>query len=216
MRLEAVARGLGVDAPGHAYGPWLAARGAGLKAAAKTALEAFLAEALTWPQQRRRDFIVWLDGVRQGLDDPGAAAPHPLMTRLVLPTLKAWTDSEPQAAMPHLLLGRFHVWTLDPTPPLEHFRRALERDAGQAAARRGVISALFDIVERNQHHLPDTYLGDRARDAASMEEAAALAQGLPDADEAWDLARHAAVLRDRALRRRDDGGLAVYGFRPER
>lgn len=211
-RIEALARALTPDAPGHAYGPWLAARGAGLKVQAKAALEAFLKDALAWPDPRRRAFILWLDGVRERMDDPGVVAPHPLMTRLVLPTLRAWAESEPAAAMPHLLLGRFHSWPLDQTPPLDHFRRALERDPDLAPARRGVIHALFDRVEYSQHHLPDGYLGDRAADAADMQEAADLARSLPDPDEARDLTAHAAMLRDRALGRRNDGGLATYAF----
>jgi hypothetical protein len=211
MRIEALSRQV-VGTPGGAYGIWLAARGAGLKVQAKAALAAFLEEALIWPDQKQRDFAAWLDMVSTALDDRAAATPHPLMTQLILPTLRNWADTDPRAAMPHLLLGRFHSWLLDPEPPLDHFRRALKRNPDLVLARRGVIQALCDAVERNQHHLPDSYLGDRAQDAASMDEVAAMARNLPDPSEAEGWARHAAMLRDRALRHRDDGGIAAYGF----
>lgn len=211
-RMEALARNLTPDSPGHAYGPWLAARGAGLKDQARTALEAFLAAALSWPDERRQSFILWLDDVRGRLDDPGAATPRPLMTRLVLPTLRAWAESDPAAAMPHLLLARFHSWSLDETEPLDHYRRALARDPRMETARRGVIHALFDQVQYSQHHLPDSYLGDREADAARMDEAAELARSMTEKDERDTLIAHAAVLRDRALGVRSDGGLAAYGF----
>ncbi len=60
-RIEALARSLQPGSVGHAYAPWLAARGAGLKDQARAALGAFLNEALAWPEARRRDFVVWLD-----------------------------------------------------------------------------------------------------------------------------------------------------------
>lgn len=211
-RIEALARSLQPGSVGHAYGPWLAARGAGLKDQAKAALGTFLNEALAWPEARRRNFVVWLDQIGEQLDVRRAITPHPLMTRLVLPTLRAWAEAEPADAMAHLLLARFHDWSLDDTSQLDHYRRALERDAGLVAARRGVIHGLCDMVERNQHHLPDDYLGDRERDAASMEEAASLAEGLPDATERQGLLAHTAMLRDRALSMRNDGGLATYFF----
>lgn len=212
-RIETLARTLRPGSPGHAYGPWLAARGAGLKDRAKAELEVFLADALVWTVAQRRDFVVWLNDRCEELDVRRAITPHPLMTRLVLPTLHAWIAAEPRAAMPHLLLASFHDWTLDDSSPLDQFRRALELDSGLVAARRGVIHGLCDIVERNQHHLPEDYLGDREQDAARMDEAASLANGLPDAGEVQDLIAHTSMLRERALGQRDDGGLASYSFR---
>lgn len=211
-RIEGLASQAFPGSPASAYAPWLAARGAGLKAVAKVALEAFLKESEAWPEAERREFVLWLDGVRDSLDDPGAIAPQPVMMRMVLPTLRTWAAAEPQAAQPHLLLGRFHVWRLDGENRLVHFRRALERDPSLVAARRGLILALFDLVERNQHHLPEDYLGDRNTDAAHMDEAFHLSQAMPNAAEAEDLSRYAAVLRDRAVGGGAGGGLAIYGF----
>ncbi|MBC6981401.1 hypothetical protein [Caulobacter sp. 17J80-11] len=212
IRVETLARLALADPRASAYAPWLAAKGAGLKAQAKAALEAFLKRAEAWPEDGKRGFVAWLDGAREGLDDPGAVTPHPVMTRLVLPTLRTWAEAEPQAGEPHLYLGRFHDWTLDLTPPVDHFRRAFERAPDLVAARRGLVLAMIDIVERNQHHDPADYLGDRDEDVARMEEALSLAQGLPDAAEADELGRHAAVLRDRASGAITGGGLATYSF----
>lgn len=184
---------------GEAYGDWLAARGSGKKAQAKVALDRFLIEALSWSSERQRVFITWLDTVRDGFDDPDAVAPYLLMTQLILPTLKAWVSAGPNASEAHLLLGKFHRWDLDATRPIDHFRRALKCNSDGIAAKRCTIGALCDMVARNQHHLPSTYLGDRNRDVARMVEAVALAAALPDKTEADQWTEYATLLRDRAL-----------------
>ncbi|HWW57046.1 MAG TPA: hypothetical protein VN047_09150 [Sphingopyxis sp.] len=195
-----------------AYAPWLLAKGGGLKAQAKSALGTFLAEAQAWPETVRRDFIVWLDRARQEFNDRKAITPHPVMTKLVLPTLQVWIANEPDAAWPHILLGRFHDWKLDAVPPEVHFRAALRRDPAITEAQRGLAFALVDIVEYNQHHLPGAYFGDRAEDVARMDEVLILSGAVPDAGESAWLNRRARTLRGHAAGETVSLGAASYPF----
>ncbi len=213
-RLEQAARKAANGDLTRAYAPWLAAKGAGLKAQAKTALGAFMAIASTWPQDHRRAFVRWLDEASDDLDDRRAMTAHPVMTGLVLPTLKDWAATEPDDPWPHILLGRFHDWTLDDRHPERHFRAALMIAPDMIEARRGVAQWLLDIVERNQHHLPEDYLGDRAADTARMEEVIQLSAGLPDPDEAERLRRRALRLRGHATGEIAGEGLTTYGISP--
>ena len=205
-RLEQAARKAAANNLTSAYAPWLAAKGAGLKAQAKAALNAFMSIASTWPNDQRRAFVRWLDEASDDLDDKRAMTPHPVMTGLILPTLNDWAATEPNDPWPHILLGRFHDWTLDDKHPVRHFRAAMKIAPDMIEAKRGVAVWLLDIVERNQHHLPEDYLGDRVADTASMEEVIHLSAGLPDPNEAeW--------LRTRALRLRCQATEQIAGER---
>lgn len=201
-----------VDGPECAYANWLSAKGAGLKAEAKVALEAFLSGAENWSSSDKKNFIRWLDRARDGFDDQKAIVPHPVMTKLILPVLRDWIEADPGAAEPHLLLGRFHDWKLDPVHPEEHFRASLRRDPAEVEAIRGLAYALLDIVERNQHHLPGAYLGDRLSDVARTDEIISLSGALPDVEEAGRLKCRAAELGGHAAGRTSSRGSAVYCF----
>lgn len=201
-----------VDGPEWAYVNWLSAKGAGLKAEAKVALGAFLLGTENWSSSDKRNFIRWLDRARDGFDDEKAIVPHPVMTKLILPVLRDWIEDDPGAAEPHLLLGRFHDWKLDPAHPDEHFRASLQRDPAEVEAIRGLAYALLDIVERNQHHLPGAYLGDRLSDVARTDEIISLCDALPDVEEAGRLKCRAAELGGHAAGLTRSRGSAVYRF----
>ena len=197
-----------------AYAPWLSAKGAGLKAQAKAALTAFLTIASAWPHDQRRAFVRWLDEASVDFDDRRAMTPHPVMTGLVRPTLNDWVATQPNDPWPHILLGRFHDWTLDDQHPERHFRAAMKIAPDMIEAKRGVAVWLLDIVERNQHHLPEDYFGDRVADTASMEEVIHLSAGLPDPNEADWLRSRALRLKGQATGEFAGEGMMTYVISP--
>lgn len=197
---------------GHAFQPWLAARGAGLKRQSVGMLDAFIDTALQWREPQRRAFVVWLDSVRERFYDKGIVTPHPLKMRVIMPTVNAWREAEPDSPTPYLLLARFHDCRHDDTSPETYYRLAFERDPTSMVAREGIIDTVLDAVDRSQHHLPDTFLGDPAECIARLDEIMVLATESGDEKLAQSVADWVAVLRDRARGVRDDGGLSTYSF----
>lgn len=201
------------DAPWHGYGPYLAARSRGLKREAANALDAFIADAASWPETGARAFIEWLDGALEGFLDRGVLLPFPLRTRIVLPALRRWSDEG--SAYAAFMLGHIHNWKSDETAPLKYFELALERDPAMDRARAGLLGARLDHVHFNQHHLPDEYLGDRGEDIAFLNEQRGVVAGFTDPALGQPWLDEIAVLEARARGERDDGGSRTYAFKAD-
>lgn len=166
---------------GDPFAVYLERRGAGLKSEALQALDGFLAAATAtaWPEARRRAFVLWLGGARDRFDDPGLVAPHPLVVGLVLPVLAAWAEAAPGDPEPHLLRGLFHDYRTGEADPETHFRRALERDPAHPRARSELARVLIDRAAGCAACGPTDAELVQTR-GVWLDEAAALARGLPD------------------------------------
>lgn len=172
------------------YALYCRARERGLRPRALGHLDAFLRAAVRWPFPERREFAGWL---ARALENPDweryDLSPHPLVVRLLRPTLLEWTEREPASPLPHRWLGMFfsaYAYTAaaqapdSPLPAERHLRRALELDPGEQPARIHLVRLLLERLYFAAHHLPAVYLGDPGEDLALAAEVARLVEGVAE------------------------------------
>jgi hypothetical protein len=139
----------------------------GLRAAAFSALDRFVANLERAPFPERREFVDWLLRRTDGRDGLGMVMPHPLYRRIVEPTLIQWTEIDPGCADPYQWLGGY-----------ENLKHALKLNPNDHIARRKLISRILQRVSFATHELPAGYLGSPLEDLVALDEAEALTQEL--------------------------------------
>jgi len=127
------------------------------------ALKVFLDDTVAWNFIERLKFTKWLLSRSIGVSDPRVLIPHPLLSRMIVPTLREWQASMPEASEPHLWLGLLRC-----DDPRQHIQRALELDPSNQMARCTLIDWILGDVEYSQHHFPEFYIGDPEADLAIL------------------------------------------------
>jgi hypothetical protein len=169
-------------------------RGQGVRAAAMEHLNKFLQAAAPWSLEERLAFTKWVLWRSRKLQYDRVVLPHPLREKLLIPTLRSWSEASPSAAESHLWLGLLRC-----DDPAHHLDQALRIDPSCELARRTRIDWIISGVEYNQHELPSFYIDDPADDLEELDRASELVAG--SAVEAWARIRleEIAELRTRAI-----------------
>jgi hypothetical protein len=213
-RLPAVARRAEERPEWRAYAEFCDLRGRGIRKQALERLDRFIAEAATWPFDRRLDFVTWILRESKAFRDRGSCLPQPLLASLIVPTVRSWRENAPEDAEPSLWLGLLRC-----DNPSRHLEEALELDATCNEARKTLVKWILEDVEVNQHELPAFYINDPRDDLKSLDQAGLLTTGSEDG--AWIEATRPAIsrLRARAEKWLDahprEGDFAVSGKKPE-
>jgi hypothetical protein len=147
-------------------------RAQGVRAAAMEHLSSFLQGAVDWSLGERLTFSKWVLWRSRKFHDNRVVLPHPLRTKLLIPTLRSWIESSPGEAEGHLWLGLLRC-----DEPWLHLEQALELDPSCELARRTLTDWIISGVEYNQHELPSGYINDPVDDLNDLERASRLASG---------------------------------------
>ncbi|HLL81549.1 MAG TPA: hypothetical protein VK420_02815 [Longimicrobium sp.] len=195
------------------YARYCRLRDQGLRREAFRSLDDFLHAAERWAFEERREFAAWLSELlapRESRHDD--LTPHPLIARLLRPTLLEWVEREPGAVLPHRWLGIFfsgYPHAQDGLSSQEHLRRAIELDPGEQPARIRLIHDQLAYLEYAMHHLPDYFIGDPEEDQAFTGEVARLIERVADPRTRSELQAELASARQLVedwIAFRDEGG----------
>ena len=174
--LEAIALSLQESTDVKEFSDYCRLRAEGLRKQAFEALTRFLFQALNWEFEKRRDFVNWLLTAQYNNPKVHQLIPHPLMKKLLEPTLNEWVQYQPESPIPHRWRGVYFR-------ELEELERALALDATDLVARSFAASRLLKDVEYDTHHLSDgIFLGSEEEAESLLEEAFAHIQGLPESE----------------------------------
>ena len=77
------------------YGRYLELRAQGLRRPAMAVLSDFIADAVNWPFERRRDFMHWLAGKLANVEIWGELLPGNLVRDLLTATAREWRSRKP-------------------------------------------------------------------------------------------------------------------------
>jgi hypothetical protein len=178
----------------HDFSRFCELRGQGARAAAMEHLNKFLHAAARWSLEKRLAFSKWVLRCSRRFRDDRVVLPHPIRERLVVPTLRSWSEASAGEAEAHLWLGLLRC-----DDPSRHLDQALKLDPSCALARQTLTDWIISDVEYNQHELPSLYINDPAGDLAELDRASELVAGVTV--EAWVRIRQKAIaeLRTRAL-----------------
>jgi len=144
---------------------YLSLRGQGIRKPALKALAKFVDEAAIWQFEDRLELSLW---ILKGLNL--SVVPSPLLSKVIHPTCREWSQINPLNAEAHLWLGKLGFG-------VENYERAIALDPDCAEARGRKCLAMIDHVWFNQHHLPDSYLGNPSTDLLDLAEAEAIWRG---------------------------------------
>jgi hypothetical protein len=174
--LEAIARSLQESTDVKDFSDYCRLRAEGLRKQAFGALTRFLFQALNWEFEKRRDFVDWLLTVQYNNPKIHQLIPHPLVKKLVEPTLNEWMEYQPESPVPHRWRGVYFR-------EFRELERALALDATDLVARSVAASRLLKDVEYDTHHLCDgLFLGSEKEAESLLEEAFAHIQRLPESE----------------------------------
>jgi hypothetical protein len=174
--LEAIASSLQESTDVKDFSDYCRLRAEGLRKQAFEALTRFLFQALNWEFEKRRDFIDWLLTAQYNNPKIHQLIPHPLMEKLVEPTLNRWMQCQPESPIPHRWRGVYFR-------EFKELERALALDATDLVARSVAASRLLKDVEYDTHHLYDgLFLGSEEEAESLLEEAFAHIQRLPESE----------------------------------
>lgn len=184
------------------YVAYLRARDSGDRRRALSILPEFIAEATSWPFERRRDFVDRVCALKlQTLAQQGLI-PYPLEISVVLPTLEEWIRREPTHPAPFRWRSR----------DVDDLRRAIQLDPNEQIARRLLIACHSYRLSFAVHELPEGYCGQLDTDLTLVDEINAVAAGLPEV-EASPIIQHAeefrAVIELCLEYRRNGGGMRL-------
>ena len=147
-------------------------RAQGVRAAAMKHLSGFLLAAAHWSLEERLAFSKWVLWRSRTFHDDRVVLPHPLRTKLLIPTLQSWVETSPGEAETYLWLGLLRC-----DDPSRHLERAIELDPSCELARLTLTNWIISGIEYNQHELPSFYINDPVEDLNDLEKAASLASG---------------------------------------
>ena len=178
----------------HDFSRFCEFRGQGVRAAAMEHLNKFLQSTARWSLEKRLAFSKWALWRSRKFQNDRVVLPHPIRERLIVPTLRSWSEASPGEAEAHLWLGLLRC-----DDPSRHLDQALELDPSCALARQTLTDWIISDVEYNQHELPSFYINDPASDLEELDKASELAAGVTV--EAWVRIRRKAIaeLRTQAL-----------------
>jgi hypothetical protein len=171
-------------------------RAKGLRKEALRALAEFLDCATELPFIDRRAFVLALTEHRKVFSVPHLLCPQPLLTRLVLPTLKEWLRDDPAAPTAWFLLGTYSLGATAAAgaeAPAACFRKAITLDPKHQGARVAFVSLVSNWVRYAQHELPWAYIGPAEEDVMALQEALFVLRGL---DQTPQRSESEAELRD--------------------
>lgn len=181
------------------YGCYCRLRERGLRQEALRSLDGLMRAAEQWTFEERREFAAWLSRLLEARETPyDDLTPHPLIARLLRPTLLEWAERDAGAPLPHRWLGMFFSGYPHATSGLgsrEHLRRAIELDPREQPARIRLIHHELGYLDYAVHHLPAGYIGDPEADLAFTEEVARLIEGVADPRTASELRAELAAAR---------------------
>jgi hypothetical protein len=129
----------------------------GLRHEALLLLERFIVHLEREPFIERRRFVKWLMGITGGQKGRRTLLPHPLVIRIIEPTLLEWVEVHPEDSEPHRWIG-------DP----EHLEKAIELDPTDHIAAKRLVIALLSQIDYATHELPFGYLGIASEDFAKL------------------------------------------------
>jgi hypothetical protein len=169
-------------------------RAQGVRAAALEHLNKFLQVTASWSLEKRLAFSKWVLWRSRKFQDDRVVLPHPIRERLIVPTLRSWSDVSPGEPEAHLWLGPLRC-----DDPSHHLHQALKLDPSCDLARKTLTEWIISGVEYNQHELPGFYINDPVGDLEELDRASELAAGVTI--EAWAGIRRQEIaeLRARAL-----------------
>lgn len=183
VMLNAAADAEGVPA-WEGYARYCRLRERGLRGDALRYLGEFLRAAEKWTFEERREFAVWLSRMLEARENRyDDLTPHPLIAKLLRPTLLEWAEREPGDVLPHRWLGMFfsgYPHAKSGWSSREHLRRAIELDPAEQPARIRLIHHQLGSLDFAVHHLPDYYIGDPGEDLAFTTGVAGLIEGVAD------------------------------------
>ena len=145
----------------------------GLRKDALASIDRFMKLALSWPVPERRRFVTWLYDTQQSVPQVHQLVIQPLRCRFALPTLEAWSLSEPSNSVVWRLLGTA-------TANTEHFGTALDLDPADNYSRFQIILRLLQNVSHQCHHLPDYFIGEPVEALQDLATAQAMASEFVD------------------------------------
>lgn len=155
-------------------------RAKGLRKEAMRALADFLDSAVELALIDRWAFVLALTEHRKAFSVPHLLCPEPLVTRLILPTLKEWLEGDPASAIAYFLLGTYSLGSTSTIreAPIECFRKAIARDPKHQGARVAFVDAVAEWVRYAQHELPFGYIGPAEEDVMVLQEALFVLRGV--------------------------------------
>jgi hypothetical protein len=187
--LEDIVRSLRDSTDVKDFSDYCRLRVEGLRKQAFGALTRFLSQALNWEFEKRRDFVDWLLTFQYNNPKVHQIIPHPLMKKLIEPTLNEWTQYQQESPIPHRWRGVYFR-------EFEELERALALDASDLIARSVAASRLLKDVEYDTHHLcQGLFLGSEQEAESLLEEAFAHIQRLPESENRSSLETSYAQLR---------------------
>jgi hypothetical protein len=158
-------------------------RHTGLRREAFAALERFLAEAKAWEPATARATANAILELRARMPQAHQFLTQPLLERFLLPTLRAWVDSEPASMIPVRWLG-----ILNRDASL--LSRVLAASPDDTPIRRILIELELSQVDYATHHLVESiFLGDLEATRVALARATALVEASSQADAVADLNR---------------------------
>jgi len=165
-------------------------RGQGVRRGALDKLRCFLDLATFWPFPERLVFVRWLLEKSRKFSDSSIVLPQVARERLVVPTVREWSEANSAEAEPWLWLGLLRC-----DRPARHLERALALDPSCDLARKTLIEWIISDIKYNQHHLPQFYIYDPRGDLKDLDQAESLIEGRAIDEWATEVQREITELR---------------------
>jgi len=159
----------------------------GLRAQSFAKLSDFLNEATLWNIDRARRNVLTILQAQAQIPAAHQFVSHPLLTRLIYPTLEQWKLDEPSAIEPLRWLGLLRS-------DRDALSRALALAPGDIASRRRLISLALADADYATHHLSESVLLLSVEEArAAIATVKQLLASAPDIQQFTDLEAEAAA-----------------------
>jgi hypothetical protein len=180
-----LARELADTAELSALAEYCVLREKGLRAQALARLNDFLAEAALWDIDLARRNVATILKAASRIAEAHQFITHPLLTRLIYPTLEQWVNDEASAVEPLRWLGLLRS---DP----DALRHALSLAPSDVPVRRKLINFALNAADHATHHLSESVLLYKVEEArASIATAREWITSAPDIQPFTDLSAEA-------------------------
>jgi hypothetical protein len=123
----------------------------GLRKQALRYLDGFLKAAASWDTESARSLVLTILFADARTPKAHQFMTHPLLTRLIYPTLEQWKADNPSAIEPLRWLGLLHS-------DINDLKRALALDPADVPVRRRLINLALDDADYATHHLSESVL----------------------------------------------------------
>lgn len=132
-------------------GEYCVLREKGLRSRALAQLDQFLNKAALWDQNLARCNVLIVLQADARTSEAHQFMTHPLMTRLIYPTLEQWVIDEPSSVVPLRWLGLLRSDS-------DALRRVLSLTPSDVPVRRRLIKCALDATGYATHHLSESVL----------------------------------------------------------